>query len=195
MVNSVSRTQGLPQKLEKAMNCKQLNTTARLPDVVRRAWLLATALAVLPLMSMAVPPALLDQYGNSGGMEKFSGEPVIVFVTSLTQLPKLGKWEEAIRPQLPTINTLDIGDIDTSSKFIRSAVERELKKHVPDGVSVYIDPENLWAKEYDLDLGEPCVLIFDADHALVKQFRGKPEDELLAEVIAEAEKYFPPPTQ
>ena len=87
---------------------------------------------------------------------------------------------------------MDIGDIDSSSEFVRHRVEGVLKRHVPKGVSVYIDPENTWQKEYKLNLDDPNVLIFDADHNLVKTFRGKPDDEALLEgVIAEAEKYFP----
>ena len=140
---------------------------------------------------MAVPPPLPDQYDNEAGMEKFSGEPVIVYVTSLSQLPDLGKWEQAIRPQIPEINSMDIGDLDTKSGKTLSLVKRELKKHVPDGVSVYIDEENLWAKEYKLDLGEPCVLLFDQDHNLVTRFRGKPKGDLLGEVISAARELFP----
>ena len=153
--------------------------------------MLAVALAIFSAAALAVPPPLQDQHGNEGGMANFAGKPVIVFVTSLTQLPKLGKWEEAIRPKLPAMNSLDIGDIDSSSKFVRKEVVKALNKHVPKGVSVYIDADNLWAKEYDLNLGDPCLLIFDAEHKLVKQFHGDPNEQLLDEVLAAAKPYFP----
>ena len=156
------------------------------------ALLIAISGLLFAAAALAVPPPLPDQYGNEAGMDKFKGEPVVVYVTSLTELPNLGKWEEAIRPQVPNMNSMDIGDIDTTSGMTVGLVKRELKKHVPDGVSVYIDEENLWAKEYDLNLDDPNILFFDESHTLVKTLSGKPkDDELLKEVIAEAKKMFP----
>jgi hypothetical protein len=175
------------------MNTKWLRTNYRPSGKYFVAILVTTILASFSPLALAVPPSLMDQNGNQGGMDKFTGKPVIVFVTSLTQLPKLGKWEDAIRPKLPNINSLDIGDIGDPPSFIEHKVIKELKKHVPKGMSVYIDKDKLWAKEYKLDLSEPCVLIFDAEHTLVKQFSGKPEGKLLDQVITEAEKYFPAP--
>ena len=159
------------------------------PHIIR--WAL-TLVGLFASAALAVPGPLTDQYDKEGGMDKFSGQPVVVFVTSLRELPDLGAWEEAIRPSVPAFNSLDIGDINTSSGLVQKTVVAELKKHVPDGVSVYIDPENTWAKEYDLDLGEPCVLIFDANHELIETFRGKPKGELLENVISQIRKVFPP---
>lgn len=150
-------------------------------------------LCTVSIPAFAVPPSLEDQNGKVGGMDDFSGKPVVVFVTSLTQLANLGKWEEAIRPDVPNINSMDIGDIKKAPGFIRKEVIKELKKHVPEGVSVYIDDNNLWEQEYKLDLGEPCVLLFDANHELTNQFRGKPGGQLLDEVVAATKKLFPAP--
>jgi hypothetical protein len=152
---------------------------------------LALTLSLICAPVFAVPAELMDQNGIKGGMADFSGKPVIVFVTSLTKMANLGKWEEAIRPKLPDINTMDIGDINSSSKFLLKELDKELAKHVPSGVRMYIDPKNIWAKEYKLDLGDPCVLIFDADHNLVKTFRGKPKGDLIDQAVAAAAPYFP----
>jgi hypothetical protein len=152
---------------------------------------LVLVLSTLCSVAFALPAALPDQNGKLGGMQDFSGKPVIVFVTSLTKMADLGDWEEALRPKLPDINTLDIGDIDTSSKFVTGELTKELKKHVPKGVRIYLDDKDIWATEYQLDLGEPCVLIFDAEHNLANKFRGDPSGELLNQVIAAAAKYFP----
>lgn len=155
-------------------------------------FMLTALLGLFTSVAIAIPPPLPDQHGNMGGMDKFTGKPVIVFVTSLHELPDLGKWEEAIRPKLPDMNSLDIGDIDTTSTTIDDLVVKELDKHVPKGISVYIDEKNLWAKEYGLDVSEPCVLIFDAQHNLVEKFSGKPNGKLLDQVVAAAKQYFPP---
>lgn len=134
---------------------------------------------------------LMDQNGKKGGLQDFSGKPVIVFVTSLTKMAELGKWEEALRPHFSKINTMDIGDINTSSKFILNELDKELKKHVPSDVRIYLDTQNVWAKEFSLDLSRPCVLIFNADHKMVAKFTGKPKGKVLDEVITAAAKYFP----
>ena len=86
---------------------------------------------------------------------------------------------------------MDIGDIDTSSKFVTGELNKELEKHVPKGVRIYLDDKDLWATEYYLDLGEPCVLIFDAEHNLANKFSGDPSGELLDQVVAAAAIYFP----
>jgi|GEM_PF-1715798 len=151
----------------------------------------ALVLTAMCTSAFAVPAELMDQDSKKGGLQDFSGQPVIVFVTSLTTMAYLGKWEEAIRSKLPDINTMDIGDIDTSSKFILSELSKELEKHVPSGVRIYLDSQNIWAKEYNLNVGEPCVLIFNADHQLVEKFRGYPKGDLLDQVVGAAGKYFP----
>ena len=49
----------------------------------------ALLLSALCSAAFAVPPALPDQNGKPGGMEDFSGKPVMVFVTSLTKMADL----------------------------------------------------------------------------------------------------------
>ena len=164
------------------------------PLISARVNLTATILLMLGALAgnaLASPAALQDQNGKSGGMEDFSGQPVIVFVTSLTQLEKLGKWEEALRPEVPDINSMDIGDIKKPPDFVREEVVKVLRKKLPEGVSVYIDDDNLWEKEYKLDLSEPNVLVFDAQHELIEQFSGKPAGKVLDDVIAAAKTQFP----
>jgi hypothetical protein len=120
---------------------------------------LALVLTGVCTSAFAVPAELMDQDGKKGGLQDFSGKPVIVFVTSLTEMAELGKWEEALRPKFSSINT--------------------------------IDTQNIWAKEYSLDLFSPCVLIFNADHKMVAKFTGNPKGDVLDEVVAAAAKYFP----
>jgi hypothetical protein len=152
---------------------------------------LALVLTGVCTSAFAIPAELMDQDGKKGGLQDFSGKPVIVFVTSLTEMAELGKWEEALRPKFSSINTIDIGDVNTSSKFILKELNKELKKHVPSGVRIYVDTQNIWAKEYSLDLFSPCVLIFNADHKMVAKFTGNPKGDVLDEVVAAAAKYFP----
>ena len=173
------------------MNMAKINRARNSVFACLQRVLLALALSGVSMAVFAVPAELMDQDGKKGGLQDFSGKPVVVFVTSLTEMAELGKWEEAIRPKFSSINTMDIGDVNTSSKFILNELNKELKKHVPSGVRIYVDTQNIWAKEYSLDLFSPCVLIFNADHKMVAKFTGNPKGDVLNDVVAAAAKYFP----
>jgi len=91
--------------------------------------------------------------------------------------------------------------IDTSSGKVADITDKPppthekvvglLQKRVPPEVPVLIDMDNSWATTYELDTKEPCLLLFDADHQLVAEFRGRPKGKLVEEVIAALDNYFP----
>ena len=70
-----------------------------------------------------------------------------------------------------------------------------LRKRAPEGVSVLIDLQNRWAKNYDLDTSETCLVLFDSNHDVVAKFRGRPKGELVEEVMDALRDFFPATTQ
>jgi len=142
------------------------------------------------LPALAAPPALPDQFGNPVALTDFSGQPVLVIVTSERQLRQLQRWEKKLRAQLPGLISMRVADIVSEPKPTQQQVADKLIKHAPAEVSVAIDMDNIWATAYLLDTGEPCLLIFDANEQIVNEFRGRPGKKLTAEVLDALAPYF-----
>ena len=88
------------------MNMTKISMAGYSVSAYLRRVFLVLALTGVCTSAFAVPAELMDQDGKKGGLQDFSGKPVIVFVTSLTEMAELGKWEEAIRPKFSNINTI-----------------------------------------------------------------------------------------
>lgn len=141
----------------------------------------------------AAPPALPDQLGGSGSLNDYSGQPVLAIVASGRKLRWIGQWEKAIRAQVPELVSLRVADITADPKPAETEVAAILRERAPPGISILIDMQNQWATTYQLDTGEPCLVLFDAEHSVVAKFRGRPKDPLLTEVITALRPYFPVP--
>ena len=59
-----------------------------------------------------------------------------------------------------------------------------LRKRVPAGVTVLMDPTRQWATVFGLDTALPNLLVFDAGGQLQQRFRGRWTAALGAEVAA-----------
>ena len=153
--------------------------------------LLPTLLIALLSTAHAAPPALPDQFGNSDSLANYDGTAVLAIVVNVRKLRWVGKWEEALRPTLPELVSIRVADITDKPPPTHEKVVGLLQKRVPPEVPVLIDMDNSWATTYELDTKEPCLLLFDADHQLVAEFRGRPKGKLVEEVIAALDNYFP----
>lgn len=140
-------------------------------------------------------PALQDQYGETSGLTDFAQQPVLAIVVSTRKLRWIGRWEAAIRPQVPDLVSIRVADVTDEPPPNFATAAGLLRERVPEGISVLIDMNNEWANRYGLDTREPCLLLFDSDHRIVAQFRGRPRKALLNDVIGALRNYFPPPSE
>lgn len=157
-----------------------------------RICIIVSLLAVTAAVA-AAPPALADQFGGSASLNDYSGQPVLVIVASGRKLRWIGQWEKAIRARLPQVVSLRVADITADPKPGEAEVAAVLRERAPPGISILIDMQNQWATTFQLDTREPCLLLFDGEHKVVAQFRGRPKDPLFTEVITALGPYFPVP--
>ena len=148
-------------------------------------------LAVLAATAVAAqPPALADQYGTHIGLEDYTGEAVLAIVVSARKLRQVERWEQKLRAELPQLRSLRVADINEQPPPSHAQVATKLRQRVPEGVSVQIDLQSLWATNYSLDTREPCLLLFDSAHSVVAMYRGRAKDALVSEVLVTLRPYF-----
>ena len=162
--------------------------------------MLLRALALLlwltvPAISLAEPPPLKDQYDEISSLKDFTGQPVLVIVVTTRKLRWIGRWEKSLRAKIPELDSLRVADITDEPPPEITAVSEMLRKRVPEGISIQIDMQNVWATEYQLDTSEPCLILFDAEHQVVATFRGRPKGALVNEVSNALQPYFPYTTE
>jgi hypothetical protein len=150
--------------------------------------LLLAVLAATPVA--AQPPALTDQYGTNIGLEDYAGEAVLAIVVSARKLRQIERWEQKLRAELPQLRSLRVADINEQPLPSQTQVATKLRQRVPEGVSVQIDLQSLWAAHYALDTKEPCLLLFDNAHNVVAQYRGRAKNALVSEVLVALQPYF-----
>jgi hypothetical protein len=144
--------------------------------------------------SAATLPALPDQYGVSSSLNDYAGQPVLVIVASGRKLRWIGQWEKTLRAKIPELVSLRVADITDDPRPAETEVAAVLRDRAPPGISILIDMQNQWATNYQLDTGEPCLVLFDREHNVVTKFRGRPRDPLFSEVIAALRLHFPAAT-
>ena len=137
------------------------------------------------------PPMLQDQYGQNSGLGDYSGAAVLAIVTTPRKLRWIGKWEAAIRADIPELRSIRIADVTDQPTPEYQKVADILRQRVPENISVLIDIENHWAGYYSLDTNEPCLVLLDSNHSVVAKFRGRPKGELVDDVINALRDYFP----
>jgi len=141
------------------------------------------------------PPMLEDQYGQKSGLGDYTGEAVLAIVATPRKLRWIGKWEAAIRVEMPELMSIRIADVTDRPTPDYKKVADMLRKKVPEDISVLIDLQNQWASQYTLDTSEPCLVLFDSDHHVVAKFRGRPKGALVNDVINTLRDYFPAPDE
>jgi hypothetical protein len=132
----------------------------------------------------ALPPALPDQLGGSAALTDLPPGPVLVIVVNVRRLRHVQRWEEALRAALPDLQSLRVADVAQEPKPQLADVAGTLARRAPAGVPILIDLDNAWARQFELNTREPCLLLFDSGRELVAHWRGRARAELVSEVLA-----------
>jgi Tfp pilus assembly protein PilN len=126
---------------------------------------------------------LRDQYGQEECLADHRGTVVVVMVVTAKRLRNIRPWEEELRQHFEEVDYLRITDVPEDSPASHEQIAEKLTERVPDGVSVLIDLDRLWATTLELDTERPNLLLIDADGRLIEGFRGKHSPELAREVV------------
>lgn len=126
---------------------------------------------------------LRDQYGHEECLADHRGKVVVVTVVTAKRLRNIRPWEEELRQHFEEIDFLRITDVPEDSPASHQEIAERLMERVPEGVSVLIDLDRLWATALALDTERPNLLLIDADGRLIESFRGKHSPELAREVV------------
>ncbi len=143
-----------------------------------------------PTLALPDEPGLLadvefrDQYGNSDSLARRAGAPVVAMVVGIKALPLIESWERDLSARVPGISFLNVVDLPSDVPVDLGRTAATLRKRVPAGVAVLMDPERQWATAFALDTALPNLLVFDATGQLTARFRGRWTASLAAEVAA-----------
>jgi hypothetical protein len=132
----------------------------------------------------AVSHVLLgDQHGLQDSLAEHRGNVVVVMVVTAKRLRNIKPWERHLRERVDGVHYLRIADVPADSRATHDTVAAKIRERVPEGVSVLIDMERVWATELQLDTERPNLLIIDRDGSLIGSFRGLFTPELLEPVV------------
>lgn len=125
---------------------------------------------------------LRDQFGQTDSLARLSGAPVVAVIVSVRRLAMIERWERDLSERVPGIRFLNVADLpsDAPVDLVRTAAT--LRKSLPKGVAVLMDPERRWATTFALDTTLPNLLVFDATGQLTAQVRGRWTAELAGKV-------------
>ena len=147
-------------------------------------------LALGPMAAIAQSPdpgtvatlELRDQFGNTDSLASQRGTPVIVVVVSVRRLAMIEQWERDLRERVPGLRFLNVADLPADAPVDLERTAATLRKRVPEGVAVLMDPAREWATTFVLDTTLPNLLVFDRSGQLTAQFRGRWTAELAVQV-------------
>ncbi len=125
-----------------------------------------------------------DQHGNVDSLARRAGAPVVTVVVAVKGLAMIEKWERDLSARVPGIRFLNVADLPAGVPVDLERTALTLRKRVPPGVSVLIDPARQWATAFGLNTAVPNLLVFDATGRLIARFRGRWSTALAAEVAA-----------
>jgi hypothetical protein len=128
---------------------------------------------------------LRDQYGLQDSLAEHRGHVVVVLAVTAKRLRNVKPWERHLRERVDGIHFLRVADVPADSKATYDSVAAKIRERAPEGVSVLIDVDRLWATELELDTGRPNLLIIDRDGQLIASYRGLFEPELLEPVVGQ----------
>jgi hypothetical protein len=157
--------------------------------------LVALALPGLALAAGALDPGALaplaeveweDQLGGRDRLAAHQGERVLVIVIEARRLPLAGKWAEAIDARGTGLTLLTVADAPPGVPVEPDRFAATLRKRVPAGVRIWMDPRRQFAAALDLDTAEPNLLLMGPDGTLAAVVRGRLTPALLDEVVTAA---------
>ena len=127
---------------------------------------------------------LRDQHGQVDSILGRRGAPVVAVVVSVRRLAMIEKWERDLSIRVPGVSFFNVADLPADAPVDLERTAETLRKRVPAGVNVLLDPGREWAAAFGLDTGLPNLLLFDAAGQLRARFRGRWTDSLATEVAA-----------
>jgi hypothetical protein len=125
-----------------------------------------------------------DQDGHVDSLARHAGSPVVAVIVSVKGLAMIEKWERDLDQRVPGVRFLNVADFPANVPFDLERAALTLRKRVPPGVPVLMDPSRQWATAFGLDTAVPNLLLFDAAGGLTARFRGRWSPGLAAEVAA-----------
>lgn len=125
-----------------------------------------------------------DQYGSVDSLARRSGAPVVVVVVSVRRLTLIEQWERDLTERVPGIRFMNVADLPVDVPVDLERTAETLRKRVPPGVNVLMDPAREWATTFALDTTLPNLLVFDAAGQLTARFRGRWTAALAGELAA-----------
>ncbi len=153
------------------------------------------ASAEVPVVSETASPVvsleLRDQFGHIDSLARRRGAPVIVVIVGVRRLSMIERWERDLSERVPGIRFLNIADLPDDVAVDPARAAATLRKRVPAGVAVLMDPERRWATSYALDTALPNLLVFDAEGHLLARFRGRWSAKLAEEVAKTVPRDMP----
>lgn len=173
-------------------------------SIVPRYLLLLLALVPIAALPNAGEPAagtiasqeFRDQYGKTDSLARQAGAPVVVVVVTVKGLAMIEKWERDLSERVAGVRFLNVADFPPGVPVDLDRAALTLRKRVPAGVVVLMDPARAWATAYALDTAVPNLLVFDGAGQLTARFRGRWTaalgGEVAAKVAAEVAKAVPP---
>ncbi|MEZ5566352.1 MAG: hypothetical protein R3F24_13010 [Gammaproteobacteria bacterium] len=127
-----------------------------------------------------------DQFGAVDSLAHHRGNSVTVVVVTIRRLGMIERWERDLSARAPGMHFMNVADLPVDANVDLDRTAQTLRKRVPAGVAVLMDPGGAWAKAFHLDTTLPNLLLFDAEGKLKARFRGRWSPMLADEVMAAA---------
>jgi hypothetical protein len=127
-----------------------------------------------------------DQLGGRDRLASHRGERVLLIVVEARRLPLAGKWAEALQAQESGLTLLTVADAPPDVPVDPGRFAATLRKRVPPGVRVWMDPGRAFARALSLDTSEPNLLLVGPDGELAARVRGRATPALVDQVLTAA---------
>jgi hypothetical protein len=124
-----------------------------------------------------------DQLGGRDRLAAHRGERVVLIVVEARRLPLAGRWAEALQARDPKLVVLTLADAPPAVPVDPVRFAATLRRRVPTGVRVWLDPERRLATALALVTAEPNLLLLAPDGALKARFRGRADEVRIAAVM------------
>ena len=147
----------------------------------------ASLLLAFSLALTAEAVDLTDQYGNGDSLANYEGEVTLAIVVPVRRLRLLKPWEKALDEQLDDLPVIRVTDVSGEKNAEYEKVAEKLQKRVPPEVSVLIDMEGQWARAYELNSRNPCLLVFDSQGQLAYTHCGRKRKQAVNDLVTEIE--------
>jgi hypothetical protein len=134
-----------------------------------------------------------DQAGQTRRVTASNGSPTLVIIVTARRLRTVRPWQRAVLERWEDLQAVLIADVPSTPPPDYERVAKKLSQRVPEGVSVLIDIDRVWASEFDLDTSKPQLLVLDIDGELIYSLSGRWKPELEGELFSVLEPLMEEP--